>query len=106
MATFEDILRTYSIEQVELNAWIEQRWVRPLETPHGLQFDDVDQARITLIRELRQEFMVNDDALGIVLSLLDQVYAARRALHTLEDALSTLPEPLRREVLSHLRPRH
>ena len=31
--------------------------------PQGYVFDEVDEARIALIRELRQEFLVDDDAL-------------------------------------------
>ncbi|MBX3516597.1 MAG: hypothetical protein KF815_06595 [Rhodospirillales bacterium] len=103
MATFEEILTCYSLERVELNAWIDQQWVRPQLTPHGPVFDEVDEARIALIRELRGEFLVGDEALGLVLSLLDQLYAARRALHTVEEALDELPEAVRQEIRLRLR---
>jgi chaperone modulatory protein CbpM len=104
MATFEEILETHRVERIELTAWIEQRWVRPRETPQGLLFDEVDEARIALIRELRGAFLVNDDALAIVLSLLDQLYAARRVLKSVEDAVAELPEPVRAELLRRLQP--
>lgn len=103
MATFDEILDHCHVERVELTTWIERRWVRPQSSSAGWVFDEVDQARITLIHELRDEFMVNDDALGVVLSLLDQLYAARRMLKSVEDAVEALPPPMQREIRQHLR---
>jgi chaperone modulatory protein CbpM len=102
MTTFEEVLRVYRLQRVELQAWVEQRWVRPLPTPHGLVFDEADEARIALINELRQEFLCNDDALDVVLSLLDQLYAARRVLRRVEEAIQTLPQPLREQIRDRL----
>jgi chaperone modulatory protein CbpM len=102
MPTFNDILRIHHLQAIELQAWIEQRWVRPLKTPQGPVFDDADEARIGLIRELRQELLVNDDALGVVLTLLDQLYATRRVLKRVEEAVAALPEPMRVELRERL----
>ncbi len=103
MASFEDVARRYRVDQVELAAWIEHRWVRPCETGAGYEFDDVDLARVSLICELKQDVVTDADSLDLVLSLLDQLYAARRVLHTLDDAIAALPEDLRREVIARLR---
>lgn len=105
MATIEDVLRIHRLTRVELESWVEQRWVRPRGAGDALEFDEVDEARIALIVELRSEFMVNDEALGVVLSLLDQLYAARRILKSVEDALDALPEAVRKEIRSRLHPR-
>ena len=86
MTTFDEILRLHRIERVQLTGWIEQRWVRPRETAEGYVFDEVDEARIALISELRGDMMVEDDVLGLVLSLLDQLYATRRMLRTVTGA--------------------
>ena len=102
MPTFEDILRVHHLHRIELQAWIEQRWVRPRATPQGPIFDEADEARIGLIRELRQEFLVNDDALDVVLTLLDQLYATRRVLKRVEEAFAALPEPMRVELRARL----
>lgn len=104
MASIEDILRLHRLERVELDAWIEQRWIRPQARGAELVFDEVDEARVALIVELRSAFMVNDEALGVVLSLLDQLYAARRILKSVEDVLEALPEPVREEIRARLRP--
>ena len=102
MTTFEEILRVHRIQQVELTGWIEQRWVRPRKTAEGYFFDEVDEARIELISELRRDLMVEDDVLDVVLSLLDQLYATRRMLRTVEEALETLPEPVRAQIKARL----
>jgi chaperone modulatory protein CbpM len=107
MATLQEIVRSHHVEEVELLSWIEHRWVRPQRLPEGLQggwlFDEVDDARVALIRELRVAFAVNDEALDIVLSLLDQLYAARRVLKNVEDAVDALPAPMREELRRRLR---
>ncbi|MFO1127683.1 MAG: chaperone modulator CbpM [Rhodospirillales bacterium] len=103
MPSFDEIVHVYHLERFELEAWIEQRWVRPAKTAQGYAFDEADEARIALIRELRDAFMVNDDALAVVLSLLDQLYATRRVLRRVDAAVEALPEPLRGQVQAHLR---
>lgn len=103
MATFDEILSIYRIERVELTGWIEQRWVRPRHTPEGYVFDRVDEARISLIGELRRDFACDDEVLGLVLSLLDQLYAARQLLRTVEQAVDTLPTDVREAIRQHLR---
>ncbi|MCW5698781.1 MAG: hypothetical protein KIT00_02955 [Rhodospirillales bacterium] len=105
MATFDEIIRRYRLDSVELTTWVERRWVRPKETKAGLQFDDVDRARIELIRELHRDLMVDDDSLDLVLSLLDQLYATRQMLRTVEEAIEQLPEPLRAEIHQRLKSR-
>ena len=94
MTSFDDVLRVYRLERIDLQAWIDDRWVRPRPTAEGYVFDEVDQARIALIRELREEFLCNEDALGVVLSLLDQLYATRRVLKNIEEAMAGLPPQL------------
>ena len=103
MTSFDDIIAIYRVDRVELTSWIEQRWVRPQPTEQGFSFDEVDEARIGLIRELRQDLMVDEDALDVVLALLDQLYAARSMLRTVEEAIEACPEPVREEIRDRLR---
>ncbi len=103
MRSFDDIVRLYRVDRIELTTWIDQEWVKPSRVGDRLEFDDVDEARIGLILELRRDLMVESDALGLILSLLDQVYAARQLLHTVEEAIQGLPEPLQTQVREQLR---
>lgn len=98
VSTVEQITRSYRISRIDLESWIAHRWLRPVETTEGPAFDEVDEARITLIRELRDELQMGDEAVDLVLSLLDQLYATRRALRTISEAMMSLPKPLQAEI--------
>ncbi len=68
-----------------LTVWIERRWVCP---PGGERFRPVDLARIRLIAELRDELLIEDSALELVLPLLDQLHAERARLRRLAGVLA------------------
>ena len=103
MLTFDEAILRFSVGPEELTVWIEQKWVRPLRSGDVWQFDDCDVARLELICELRQGLAINDEALPVVLSLLDQLYATRSTLRHVRDALATLPDPTLDDVLMRLK---
>ena len=49
-------------------------------TADELAFTDMDLARVNLIRDLKDKMGVNDEGLDVVLHLVDQMHALRRAL--------------------------
>jgi len=67
----------------ELRHWIDEGYVRPAAADGEPVFLEIDIERVRLILELRDELAVNEEALPLVLSLLDQVYALRRRLRGL-----------------------
>jgi chaperone modulatory protein CbpM len=67
----------------DVHRWIGNAWVRPDQATDGYVFHDIDVQRVRLILELRDEMQVNEDAMPVVLSLLDQVYDLRRAMRRL-----------------------
>jgi chaperone modulatory protein CbpM len=88
----ELLLRVGGIERVELETWIDLRWVRPLRRDRrGWLFDEVDVARVELIRELRCGFAFDDEALSLVLGLVDQIYGLRHQMRRLCGALAAQP---------------
>ncbi len=88
----ELLLRVGGIERAELEAWIAQRWVLPLsQDDEGWLFDEVDVARVELISELRRGFAFDDEALALVLGLVDQIYGLRRQMRRLCAALASQP---------------
>lgn len=99
---FDEVLVALDIGASELTAWIEQHWVLPLEVDGDLVFDDSDVARVRLIAELRNDLGVNEDAIPVVLRLLDQVYGLRRALSELNEAIQALPESVQDQLRAHL----
>lgn len=52
--------------------FVEEEWLRPLNR-EAFELDEEDIARIRLIRELTEEFGVNEEGLSIILQLLDQL---------------------------------
>ena len=51
--------------------FIEENWISPRDVNN---LDEEDLARIRLIWELRHDFGVNDEAMPIILNLIDQLY--------------------------------
>jgi chaperone modulatory protein CbpM len=90
------------LTQVELVAWVERGWVLPDPAESGFEFREIDVARVSLIRDLRHDMDVGEDAIPLVLSLLDQVYELRRTLKSVLGALEAQPTEVQASVLAEL----
>jgi chaperone modulatory protein CbpM len=103
----DELIRRFAgLDAAELGRWIENRWVLPeqhLETGHG-RFHEVDVARVELILDIRREFAVDDDAMSLMLGLLDQVYGLRRQMRRLCQAVECQPEEIRDAIRRALPP--
>lgn len=98
-----DLIRLVGgLQEAELRHWIAERWVRPEAASEGYIFREVDVARVRLIVELRHELAIDDEALPVVLQLLDQVYALRRRLRAMSEALDAQPAEVRAAVQARL----
>ena len=87
----------------DLERWIDNDWVRPGHDGHAYVFVEVDVARIRLIRELRDELQIDEDALPVVLMLLDQLYDLRRRMRELGTAIErTVPDKIRQVLARDL----
>lgn len=62
----------------DLQSWINEGHVRPERRGNDLTFTEIDVERVRLILRVRDEMAVNEKALPVVLSLLDQLYELRR----------------------------
>jgi chaperone modulatory protein CbpM len=80
MITLVALRAELHVDAWELEEWIARRWVRPVEDEAGVRFEEIDVARVRLIQVLRHEMELDDGAVPVVLSLLDQLHAARREL--------------------------
>jgi chaperone modulatory protein CbpM len=81
-----------------LRHWIDLGWVLPQRDGDGVRFEPADVARVRLICELHYELRIEEDSMSVVLSLLDQLYQARRSLRTLVSALEEQPEDVRTRI--------
>jgi chaperone modulatory protein CbpM len=68
------------LEHRTLDAWIEEDWLIPSEVGDQMMFSDADLARARLIRDLKDDLGVNDEGVGIILNLIDQIHSSRRML--------------------------
>jgi chaperone modulatory protein CbpM len=103
MMALEQVLAAVGrVDRRELTIWIERRWVRPRHESGGYLFSDLDVARVTLICDMRHDMAIDDEAMPVVLGLLDQVYGMRTRLRHLVDAVAAQPEEVRLAVAAEL----
>jgi len=96
-------LRFTALQRDDLHRWIGNAWVRPDGNAGQYLFRDIDVERVRLILELRDEMQVNEDALPVVLSLLDQLYDMRRRVRRLREALDqTVTDEVRQDLMRRL----
>jgi chaperone modulatory protein CbpM len=106
MIAFDELLRKMKdLDRRDLIRWVENRWVLPERRDQTWLFHEVDVARVELILEIRQEFAIDEDALPLVLGLLDQIYDLRRQLRRMCDALAAQPQEVQAAVRRALPPR-
>ena len=91
------------LREGELLSWVERGWVRPEGTEPDWIFQDIDLARVRLIRDFRQTMAVPEETMPLVLSLLDQVYTLRHQIQTLARAVESQPESVRAAILAAIR---
>ena len=94
--------RLYGIEIRELEHWIAESWVLPETGAAGYVFHEVDVARVQLIVEMKRDLALDEEAIPVVLRLLDQLYALRRRFKAITAALDTLPPELRAAVMAKI----
>lgn len=92
MRTGEFLIQTRLDAQV-VEAWIEAGWLRPHDSrsdqepseieSSDIDFSDIDLARARLIADLRGDLGINDEAVPVVLDLIDQIHGLRRLVREL-----------------------
>ena len=80
MISKQEFLIRAQLEHETLEAWIEEEWLIPGESADEVTFSDADVARVQLIRDLKNDLGINDEGVGVVLNLVDQVHGLRRVL--------------------------
>ncbi len=107
MITEDDlVVMIRGLNRVELAGWIQAGWVHPAWRGSIPVYREIDVARVRLIHEIRQDLGMAEDAVPVVLSLLDQIYGLRRELRQLCAAVQAQPEPVRRSIGDHFRRLH
>ena len=82
MIPVDEFVVKIHIERRIVEGWVAAGWLVPQRDPE-LGFSEVDLARAQLIRELKEDFGVNDEGISLILHLLDQVHGLRRSMREL-----------------------
>jgi chaperone modulatory protein CbpM len=102
MRALSEVLAACEISQDELTLWIERRWIIPLKSAGEYAFSEADFARAQMIAEFRRDLALDDEALSLVLDLVDQLHATRRRLRQLIKIICELPEDECQAILQRL----
>lgn len=98
MIEMEEFRLRAHLETATLQAWIDARWLIPRGEAPSTSFSEADLARARLIRELTDDLGVNDDAVPVILSLIDQIHGLRRSLRGVLEAIHAQPEAVQRAI--------
>jgi chaperone modulatory protein CbpM len=83
----EIIVTVTGLTRQRLVQFVEAEFVCPVQTDAGPVYRGIDQARLELLCELSEQFDLEDDALGVVISLVDQLHGVRAELRSVLDAV-------------------
>ena len=75
----EEVCQSCGIEEEIIRQFLQEDWIHPIDQEHNI-FDDEDIARIALISELRDDFGINDEAIPVILHLIDQLNLLHRKI--------------------------
>lgn len=93
MISVQEFLIRAHLEHRSLEAWIAAGWLIPPQTEPELMFSDIDLARAQLIRDLREDFGVNDEGISVILHLVDQMHGLRRSMQGLLEEMRARGSP-------------
>jgi chaperone modulatory protein CbpM len=102
MITIDDLLQRYeTLTVVHVERWIACGLLQPEDDE--MRFSEVDAARVALLLELRDKLAIQEEALEVVMGLVDQVHGLRRRLQLLAEAIERQPPEVRQRIAQALR---
>ncbi len=86
-----------------LERYVEFGWVVPIVSREGRRYSEIDLARLQFIEHLRADMAIGDEAVPVVLSLVDQIHGLRHQLRCMGQAIETQEEDVRRAITDALK---
>ncbi len=99
----EAIAAVARLTRPRLTAFVQQQVIRPIQTPQGPAFAQIDLTRMALACDLCDDFDLDEDSLSLVLSLVDQLHGMRADMTRILAALGDEPEEVRSRIRLRLR---
>lgn len=91
------------LTRVQLYTFLEAQIIVPFDAETGLVYRQVDLARMELLCDLTEHFELTEDSLGVVMSLIDQLHAARRDLLAMINAITDEPQEVQARIAATLK---
>ena len=102
----DDVVATVTrLTHTQLVRFIDGDFVKPRREEGVYVFLPIDISRLELLCDLTIDMEMDDIALGVVVSLLDQLHAARRNLADMARAIDGLPADVQENIFAALKPR-
>lgn len=98
-----EFLDITGLDEATLEIWLASGWIVCEGEGKARTFAHIDVARARLIHDLRNRLAVNDEAVPVVLDLVDQIHGLRRAMHGMLHAVCKQPDHIRADILAALR---
>jgi chaperone modulatory protein CbpM len=89
------------IESARLARWVEAGWLLPPAQDRAQGSSAVDRARAELIHDLI-DLGINDEAIPVILALIDQLHGMRRAMRELSSTIAAQPDATRHRIAAGL----
>ncbi|MCB1365058.1 MAG: hypothetical protein KDK02_13115 [Rhodobacteraceae bacterium] len=86
------------LTRTRLLAFVEAELIVPVRSDRGPVYRQIDRARAELACDLAEDFDLHEDALGMVLSLLDQLHGVRAELRAVLGALESERPEVRQRI--------
>ena len=87
-----------NLTDTRLDRWVQEGWITPKSEEAQDVYNDLDVGRADLICYLLDELDIQDDAIPVILSLLDQVYSLRGELKSVGLAIRDQPKEVRTQI--------
>ncbi|QRZ13401.1 hypothetical protein JWJ88_01710 [Paracoccus methylovorus] len=87
----------------QLERYIRAGVVVPVQSEQGPLFREIDLARLNLVVDLAEGYHLDEEALGLVLSLVDQLHGLRGDMRAILDAVAREPVETRVRLKTAIR---
>jgi len=97
-----EFLLAARVDATSLETWVTAGWLVPRRDQEAADFSEADLARACLIRDLQHDMGVNEEAVPIILDLIDQVHGLRRMLRHVATAVCVQPDDMRGRIAAEI----
>lgn len=86
------------LTRVQLVSFVEAEIIVPVMSETGPTYRKIDIMRLELLCELSEQFDLQNDGLGVVMSLVDQLHGVRAELRAVLNAVETEQPEVRHRI--------